>query len=147
MIPQCAHEHSPAIGDFSSHNGAGDFSRHAVVVSPAILLAPKKHIAGNRPVDARPELAVLAQERESYVSLATQVHERRATRDLSEAYDAAESVDGHAQFRFVFDTHEHGLAFAREVCALRGDEESVEKLFHSAFFSRRLQPHFTDSTD
>ena len=50
--------------------------------------------------------------------------------DLPEADDRTERVNGHLKLRFPLDSHEHRLAFAGKIRALRGDVQGVEKMLH-----------------
>ena len=102
----------------------------ALAVGAAVLLASQQDVAGHRPLHPRIKLPAFAQERDGDVALAAQLHQRRAARNLSEADNAPQRMDWHAQLGFLVHTHQDGFAVTRQVCALRGDVERVEKVSH-----------------
>ncbi len=120
MIPERSAQDRSAIGHLPYENGPGHPGRLTLIVGPAVLLPPKEHITGDRPLNPGQKPAMLRKKAEAHPLLRAKAHQKRAAGNLAEADDPPDGVDRELQEYLSFIFHHHGLAFLGEIGPLGG---------------------------
>lgn len=146
VVAQGAAQDGAGVGEFADEHVAGDGRSGVGVVRDSVLSAPQQHVAGDGPLDAGEELAVLGEEGDGNITFGAVVHQERTHGDGAETDDAVERVDGYAQAGLLFDVDDDRLPFFVKVGVLGGDIEGVKVFLHSSLRSiSNLRSEISDS--
>ena len=132
MVPERPLEDRPAVGDLSGQDRPGDVGGGLRIVGAAVLLPAQQDISGDRPLHPRQEAAVLRQEADADAVLGAEAHQKGAARDVPEADDAADRVDGEPEADLLLHLDDDRLPLLGEVGALGRDEQRIEMFLHGS---------------
>ena len=84
----------------------------------------------DRSLDPGQEAAVLGEEADADAVLRAKAHQERAARDVPEADDAPDRVDGETEAGLLLDLDDDRFPLLGKVGALRRDEKGIQVLLH-----------------
>ena len=128
VIAQRPLQNRPLIGDLARNDAAHDVVGR---VGDAILLAPQKNVAADRPLDAGLETSGPIEQDDRDPGARAGLDQRRRYIDRAEDDDGAEHVKRHARPLGAVDLRDEVFAVLAQARAFGGDVERVEKFLHA----------------